>query len=346
MSEFAFNRIRPTKLRFYLRYMANRNFSEKQVLKGTPLNAQALADDNNLVEISDYIRVVSNIMRLVKKPELAFEMGAALRPGDFGILGHAVSACPNALEAFEVWKKYGHLFFGNLFTSEQRSWQQSVEYEFIPRVKLLPKISRFLIEEKVIFETILFNRFNNSTPKYQYYSFSYPRPAYVALYDQLLKCEGQFDADKTLFRFAGDDPEYTEPFPRADAETLSVCIEHLEQVTRIVNTQTTFSARVRLSIRNHLPEILSAAKIASLYNMSTRTFSRNLELEDSNYHNELVKVRSQMARDYLATTSLDATELARMLGYQDVGSLRRTFRSWTGMTLSEYRNSFGAATRA
>ena len=42
-----------------------------------------------------------------------------------------------------------------------------------------------------------------------------------------------------------------------------------------------------------------------------------------------------MADYYLECTELNSSDIAFLLGYQDVNSFLRAFHSWTGMTIGE-----------
>ena len=323
----AFSSIRPTKVNFYLRCMEKFGFSERKVLAETGLNSKKLQDRHFLVTVPDYIRVVSNMMQLTQQP------------GDLGILGHTVSACSNTIEGMAVWQKYNHLFFGNLFSLREATDGRLVTFEFIENVQLLPHILQFFVEEKLSYEVTLFKRFNERMPQNRHYSFNYKKPAHAHRYEALLETKGKFSAAKTIFAFSKDDVYYTKPFPGADQETLDLCLNYLDQVTSVIYTQTTFSAKLRALIRENLPKVLTVEDMAKHFSCSSRTFCRNLELEQSNYKTEIAHVREELTKGYLSTSSLSIGEIAVMLGFANAASLRRAFKQWTGHTISDYRES-------
>jgi len=151
----AFTNIRPTKINFYLRFMAMKGFSAKQVLAGTSITPGQLTSPYPVVEVPDYITVVNNMIRLTRSTTLAFQLGEILRPADLGILGHAISACKDAEEAGIIWYKYNSLFLGNLFISLAHLDGNPRWYEFVPRIPLSPHLFQYFMEENINIETAL-----------------------------------------------------------------------------------------------------------------------------------------------------------------------------------------------
>jgi AraC-like DNA-binding protein len=73
--------------------------------------------------------------------------------------------------------------------------------------------------------------------------------------------------------------------------------------------------------------------------MSSRTLSRKLRDEGVTYAEILDKLRSALAKRYLSDRELPVSEIAWLLGYQEVSSFTHAFKRWTGMTPREFRLS-------
>jgi len=73
--------------------------------------------------------------------------------------------------------------------------------------------------------------------------------------------------------------------------------------------------------------------------MSESTMRRKLRAEESTFQGVLDRVRTQLAYEYLGSTRLPVAEIARLLGFDDVTNFRRSFRRWSGLTPSAYRDS-------
>lgn len=71
--------------------------------------------------------------------------------------------------------------------------------------------------------------------------------------------------------------------------------------------------------------------------MSRRTLQRLLTENGTSFRELLDGVRREHAQNYLTTTSFSDSEVAFLLGFQDPASFYRAFRTWTGMSPSQFR---------
>ena len=78
-------------------------------------------------------------------------------------------------------------------------------------------------------------------------------------------------------------------------------------------------------------------EIAKRLNMSVRTLDRRLESADTSWQELLDQIRLKRATDLLSTTDFSMALIAEKLGFSDVRSFQRKFKSWTGMSPSNYR---------
>lgn len=76
--------------------------------------------------------------------------------------------------------------------------------------------------------------------------------------------------------------------------------------------------------------------IAERLGVSVRTLQRNLSAENTGFKQELQAVQKAMAFSYLKM-KLSAEEISDLVGYSEVNAFSRAFKSWTGMTVTEYR---------
>ncbi|MFA5631022.1 MAG: AraC family transcriptional regulator ligand-binding domain-containing protein [Porticoccaceae bacterium] len=339
MKEEAFTKLRPTKLRFYLRCMEKFGFSPREVLAGTGLEPTLLEDRFALVPVPLYMRAVSNMLKLTKSQELAFNLGKEIRIADLGILGHAVCACDNVAHAYPIWQKYNWLFFGTFFSASEYRDETSITFEFIPRIKLAPHLLQFFIEEKINIDVALFRRFNNCEINTRLFTTTYPAPPHAYLYQNLLNCKVVFGSGKITYVIDHHSDFTSKPFNGADSETLEVCLEYLDKIANVVYRHTTFSEKVRFKIKELLPVVLSLDEMAAELHMTRRTFSRSLVAENTSYQKLLMEVKIETAQTYLSTTSLSTDEIAYKLGFLNTTSLRRAFKQSTGLTISEFKES-------
>jgi AraC-like DNA-binding protein len=66
--------------------------------------------------------------------------------------------------------------------------------------------------------------------------------------------------------------------------------------------------------------------------MSQRTFSRRLSLEGLTFSEALENVRRDLVEQYLTDQGLSISQIAWLLGYQEVSAFTHAFKRWTGKT--------------
>jgi AraC-like DNA-binding protein len=71
--------------------------------------------------------------------------------------------------------------------------------------------------------------------------------------------------------------------------------------------------------------------------MSHRTLARQLSADGLTFSAILDQYRAEMAKAYLGQDDLTMSEIAWLLGYQDVSAFTHAFKRWTGITPRQMR---------
>ena len=90
--------------------------------------------------------------------------------------------------------------------------------------------------------------------------------------------------------------------------------------------------------RSSLSDIIGDLKV------SARSLQRRLAAENSSFTAVLDRTRERLAMHYLTSTALSDSEIGFLIGYEELTSFHRAFRSWTGNTPGAVRSG-QAATR-
>src|SRR5690242_19067176 len=98
----------------------------------------------------------------------------------------------------------------------------------------------------------------------------------------------------------------------------------------------------RFNVENAIVPLLPHGKartseVARRLGVGQRTFARRLSAEGLNFSAVLGDLRINLANRYLADRQLSISQIAWLLGYQEVGSFSHAFRRWTGKTPREVR---------
>jgi AraC-like DNA-binding protein len=85
-------------------------------------------------------------------------------------------------------------------------------------------------------------------------------------------------------------------------------------------------------------QTFTQASLAKLFGMSSRSLQRRLRERKLSYQELVTEARKGSAQRLLAQPARSIAEIAGALGY-DLSAFNRAFRSWTGMSPSDYRKT-------
>jgi YesN/AraC family two-component response regulator len=96
-------------------------------------------------------------------------------------------------------------------------------------------------------------------------------------------------------------------------------------------------------IQENFTEDISTADMAGILVMSVPHFCRSFKkIAGCSFHNYLRSFRVSEATKYLLSTDLNITQIASMVGYEDVNFFIRVFKKQTGMSPMRYRKKWEA----
>ena len=127
----------------------------------------------------------------------------------------------------------------------------------------------------------------------------------------------------------------------ADPYLNDVLIKYCEQAIAARSTKpSSFGLNVENLIATHLPHGKArVGEIARKLGVSQRTLARRLSAEGLTFASVLQRLKSELAERHLADESLSISEIAWLLGYQDVSAFTHAFKRWTGRAPREIRQA-------
>ena len=181
-----------------------------------------------------------------------------------------------------------------------------------------------------------------SRPRYapRKVSFSFPEPTgFSDRYDAWFRCPIEYDAPQTALDFGID--QIDEPLPGGNAELArhSECLvyDYLKSFVEfdLLN-------RARMALFGLLPRgDFSLATLADSLAMTEDEVTAGLKSQGTSYQQLLADTRRELAEEYIERADLTINEIAYMLGFSDCSNFARSFRRWTGMSPSDYRENKG-----
>lgn len=162
------------------------------------------------------------------------------------------------------------------------------------------------------------------------------RRSYATALQAHFGCPIRYGTAANAIVFRATDAE--RPFLTHNAELLALLAPQLDAELKQQYSQQSFAERVRAAIQQKMagrrPRI---DEVARALHLSARTLQRRLQDDGSSYQKALEEARHQMARLYLRHSRLELGETAYLLGYEDVNSFVRAFRTWEGVPPAHWR---------
>jgi AraC-like DNA-binding protein len=111
-----------------------------------------------------------------------------------------------------------------------------------------------------------------------------------------------------------------------------------EAMARRSRTCSSLASKVENAVAPLLPHRRAGVgEIARQLGMSQRTLARQLAVEGLTFTELLESLRENLARKYLSDPALSISEIAWLLGYQEVSAFTHAFKRWTGKPPREAR---------
>lgn len=319
--------------------------SADAVLQGLPVNAADVAQANGRLGVGIARLVWERALALTGDPLLGLQVGEAMKPNTFRVLGLATMSCASSEQAIGVMLRYQRLVSesGTLAAHPQPNGDvMLVHTAQTLKVPILPQQVEALLAGMVRQALWLAGR--PFVPLAV--SFRHTALGDVQRYVQSFGITPQFGADANAITYAKADLQA--PLPQADAE---LCRMHCEMADRQLASlpQVGYASSFAVQWLANRGECGDAAAgiedLAGALGMGVRSLQRALKDEGTSWANLV----DNMRRDALAALlqqGLSLEAAAQRLEYHDASSISRAARRWFGKTPGQWRADPGAQTGA
>jgi AraC-like DNA-binding protein len=328
---------RSNRLAYYVKHMEHIGYSDHQVLAETGLDRSRLNEPSYLVDSKQCRQLILNMLELTGDSGLGFEMGKNMSPKDLGIIGNAMMAANSFREAGIFLQRYNELAGGLVrfmffATGEGEEWKALFE----PTIDL-GNMSYFCIEEFITLIVYFGRTLTQTEMRFRRIDLAYPQPAHVNLYRETFSCPVHFDQPATCLTV--ESPGLDTVLPSKDPELSELFGLHCQRLIRQIHREDPTSSKLHaLFLRNvrSIPDLETAAVELGI---SGRTLRRRLQEENCSYRQLINEFRYDFAKELIKAGDLTVNEVSYYLGYENTSAFRRAFRSWSGMTINQYRKS-------
>jgi AraC-like DNA-binding protein len=305
------------------------------LLRQANLTPQQIGDPRARLAVRDQVRLLNLIADDLDDELLGFHLAQHCDLREFGLLYYVGASSATLFDAVRRTARYSGL--GNEGIAQEcidgRYFGINLRYIGVSR-----HIDRHQAEFWFTAATRILWRLSGQNFMPRRVRFMHPRA------EQPPELRGFFGGELE-FGAAGDDMIFAKtvgdsPVVSADPYLNELLVRYCEEaIARRQAARTTFRSTIENAIVPLLPHgEVRAGQIARQLGMSQRTFTRRLAAEGVNFSTLMDQLRLDLAQRYFADGEATISQIAWLLGYQDVSAFSKAFRRWTGKSPREARN--------
>jgi AraC-like DNA-binding protein len=249
----------------------------------------------------------------------------------FHALGFGISASSTLKEAFERVQRYSHVV------------SDAVEYQFSRRggeyhLLILPTTDVPIESIDALVGMFIRTCRAGLGPSYSPLSLELrrSRPTAIDEFEQEWRTPTKFGAkqDRIIFDKFSIERLLDSGNPELARVSDDISARYLARIDRY-----NLEARVREILTQRIcTEEPSQSEVAAVLNVSVRTLQRKLRENGTNFKEVWDETRHALALAYLSTSQRSISEVTRLLGFSCSSSFTRSFRRWTGLSPSDWRD--------
>ncbi len=305
------------------------------LLRQANLTPQLIDDTRARLPVRDQVRLLNLIADELDDELLGFHLAQNCELREFGLLYYVGASSPTLFDAVRRTARYSGL--GNEGIAQEcidgRDFGINLRYIGVSRHIDRHQAEFWFTAASRILWQLSGQRF---TPRRV--RFMHPRASQPPELRRFFGPELEFGAvgdDMIFAKSVGESPVVS-----ADPYLNELLVRYCEEaMARRKAARTTFRSTVENAIVPLLPHgEVRAAQIARQLGMSQRTFTRRLAADGLGFSTLMDQLRLDLAQRYFADGEATISQIAWLLGYQDVSAFSKAFRRWTGKSPREARD--------
>ena len=292
------------------------------------LFAKTRIDEHRVRLVLEYAVLLSG------NPYFGIDVGRAVQPGTYSALGYTLMSSKSLEEAIELNCQYGQLVsdIGHVELIKNKNTASMVWHPGNSATALLRPLQEAIITGWWTFSQWIIGNKAKLTSVH----FCHPKPHNVSVYEKVFDAPVYFSQKYAALSF---DTHYLQKsLTQRDEDIHLLMLQKTKQMLNDLPQSLSYKDRVDLYISSSIsqgPTTLEDA--ADKLSISIRSLRHHLKKESTSYQTILNDVRKRLSCKYLEESSLSIQKIAETLNYQEIGSFSSSFKKWTGVTPSEYR---------
>lgn len=311
-----------------------------EILAYLGIDMQALESPELYLDAEFDNRVWQAIEQQTGNDLVGASMGAYFQLASMGLVGQAIMACETIQQGLRSYVRYSKLLplRDQVDLIEQ---DQQLTFQLTLSNPLLP-YSHHSISSFLSFVLTSLEQLSGQKISVKQMGFVFDAPKKAAT---LVRYREIFNTNNVVFsqktNWFSLDGRYKKTQNLASNPTeFSVVDQLIVQQSKSSRhlSEGQFCQRVKNHIRKNLGhEAVNLTALAKHFSMSERKFQTELAGEQQSYSKLLSEVRKSYALELINGQALSVSDMAYLLGYQDINSFSRHFKKWYGISVSEYR---------
>ncbi len=296
-------------------------------------------DPSTRIDRNRELRIYTEIAETLKDPTAGLKLGTKFGIASYGPLVMLLVTCANAYESFQVGVRYQQLTY--LYSTLSFEPGQGLSAVVLTPLPMPPHPFRLRVDGEMAGTYKLLRDMQSTLGldiQAERIDFPYPAPPEVRVYEEHFGCPLKFGEPVGRIWIRNEHLQLR--FPTADAAAHAMyrglCDQQLAAQRATLDT---LAERVISHLEIFTETYPAAADVARSFDLSERTFRRQLQEEGTNFRALLGEARYRKAQQLLRQTALSVDAIAAQLGYAESAAFIRAFKEWSGTTPAAFRNS-------
>jgi AraC-like DNA-binding protein len=305
------------------------------ILKKAGLTLHQIEDPGARLRVRDQIRFLNLVAAAIRDDFLGFHLAQSADLREIGWLYYVLASSEMISEALKQGARYSSMVNEGVALKYVDSGEvvTTIDYVGVSR-----HFDRHQIEFLVTMLVRICRQLTGMRLMPTRVRFAHHRESVSSEFVEFFGDDVQFDAAVDEVAFASTIKNI--PVVGADPYLNKLLIRRFDEA---LHQQPANRGSFRSSVENAIVPLLPhgkgrAGEIAPRLGLSQRTFARRLSLEGHTFSDVLETLRSDLAQRYLTDENLSISQIAWLLGYQEVSAFTHAFKRWTGKTPRQARS--------
>lgn len=318
---------------------ANRGARLSVLCDAIGITTEELNDSERYLDFDRAILSWQVSVRETNDQLLGLHLGEQTNPTILGLIGHLMQNCPTVFASFQSVAKHSELAT-DMFFYRWRHLKADIILSFEPNKLWLhtsEKTARQATEQAMSGTMNVFKQLAGKSILPKRVAFAFPKPTSKKEYERIFQCSIEFNAKANQLVF--DEAAIQVAVGSYDRSLHALFSQLIEdRFERTLKRKTNFADQVRaLLIKEFNTQIPSLEVVASLMNMTPRTFQRKLNENGITYRMLSTQMQKDIAMHLIQNSKSKVEEIANIMGYAEARSFRRAFKMWTDKLPSEVK---------